>query len=122
MSKYKVMIDDNFHYMEEDERWEFGTFATAQRALAACRMLVDASLVGAYKAGMTAADLFDRYTSFGDEPFIVVLPGAPPAVKFSARAYASERATALCGAGLLPWLRRIWISARTRRLYAGRSK
>jgi hypothetical protein len=47
MSQYKVMVDDNFDYMEEDERWEFGTFATAQRALAACRVLVDASLVGA---------------------------------------------------------------------------
>jgi hypothetical protein len=41
MSLYKVMVDDNFHYREEDERWEFGTFAAAEAAIAACRKLVD---------------------------------------------------------------------------------
>jgi hypothetical protein len=32
MSPYKVMVDDNFHYMAEDERWEYGTFASAEEA------------------------------------------------------------------------------------------
>ena len=44
MSQYKVMVDDNFHYMDEDERWEYGTFPTVEEALAACRKVVDASL------------------------------------------------------------------------------
>jgi hypothetical protein len=121
MSQYKVMVDDNFHYMEEDERWEFGTFATAPDALAVCRNLVDGSLTDCHKRGMTASDLYDRYLSFGDEPFVVAAAGAPP-VDFSARAYAQDRAAALCGAGPLAWLRRAWIRVRTRRLYAGRSK
>jgi hypothetical protein len=45
MSPYKVMVDDNFHYMAEDERWEYGTFATAEEALDACRRLVDEALL-----------------------------------------------------------------------------
>jgi hypothetical protein len=45
MSPYKVMVDDNFHYMEEDERWEYGTFATAEEALDACRRLVDEAMI-----------------------------------------------------------------------------
>src|SRR5580700_9104705 len=66
---FKVMVDDNFHYMDEDERYEHGTFATVEEAIAACRKLVDQSLADCYKPGMTAAELYDQYTSFGDEPF-----------------------------------------------------
>jgi hypothetical protein len=91
MASYKVMVDDNFHYMDEDERWELGSFATSAEALAACRKLVDESLVEEYRDGATAEQLFDRYTSFGDEPFVVALDGAPK-VDFSARTYARERA------------------------------
>ena len=29
MSPYKVMVDDNFHYMAEDERWEYGKIGRA---------------------------------------------------------------------------------------------
>ena len=90
MSPYKVMIDDNFHYMDEDERAEHGTFATAAEALDACRGLVDRSLVAEYKNGATAEELYARYTSFGDDPFIVAL-GDAPKVEFSAHAYARER-------------------------------
>jgi hypothetical protein len=99
MSLYKVMVDDNFHYMEEDERWEFGTFATAEAAIAACRKLVDESLVGEYRPGMTVEELYDRYTSFGDEPFIVAQSGAPTGTDFSARDYARSRIETLCAAG-----------------------
>jgi hypothetical protein len=99
MSHYKVMVDDNFHYMEEDERWEFGTFATAEAAIAACRKLVDKSLVEEYRPGMTAKELYDRYTSFGDEPFIVAQSGAPTPAVFSARDYARSRIETLCAGG-----------------------
>jgi hypothetical protein len=46
------MVDDNFHYMEEDERRELGTFATLEEALAACRTLVDRWLADNHKPGM----------------------------------------------------------------------
>jgi hypothetical protein len=98
VSPYKVMVDDNFHYMEDDERWEYGTFATADEALAACRRLVDGSLLEEYRDGATAEKLYDRYTSFGDEPFAVALDGAEK-VEFSARNYARERAQELTASG-----------------------
>ena len=91
MSPYKVMVDDNFHYMAEDERWEYGTFATAEEALDACRRLVDEALLEDYRDGATAEQLFVRYTSFGDDPFVVALDDAPK-VEFSAQTYAEQRA------------------------------
>jgi hypothetical protein len=94
MPQYKVMVDDNFHYMEEGERREYGMFATAEDAIAACRRLVDQSLAEEYRAGMTAPQLYDRYTSFGDEPFVVAPSGAAK-VDFSARDYAQCRVEAL---------------------------
>ena len=102
MSQYKVMVDDNFHYMEEDERWEYGTFPTAAAAFAACRKVVDESLIAEYRLGMTATQLYDRYTSFGDEPFIIAPHGASEDVTFSARDYARSRVEALCAAGFRP--------------------
>jgi hypothetical protein len=97
MSNYRVMIDDNFHYMEEDERRELGTYASVEEALAACRDVVDAWLAANYKPGMSPAELIEQYKSFGDDPFIVTLPGAPAAAaKFSAWDYATRRAQELC--------------------------
>jgi hypothetical protein len=98
MALYKVMVDDNFHYMDEDERWELGSFASADEALAACRELVDESLVEEYRDGATAEQLFDRYASFGDEPFVVALDGAPK-LDFSARTYAERRVRELTAPG-----------------------
>ena len=98
MSPYKVMVDDNFHSMKQDERWEYGTFATADEALAACRRLVDEALLEEYRDGATAAQLFVRYSSFGDDPFIIALDDAPK-VEFSARAYAEQRAQELTAPG-----------------------
>jgi hypothetical protein len=91
MSRYKVVVDDNFHYMDEDERSEHGTFATAAEALDACRRRVDESLLPEFKDGDTADELYERYASFGDDPFVVVL-GDAPKVEFSAHIYARERA------------------------------
>jgi hypothetical protein len=98
MSPYKVMVDDNFHYMKEDERWEYGTFASAEEALAACRRLVDEALLEEYRDGATAEQLFVRYSSFGDDPFIVAL-GDAPKVEFSAQEYAQQRALELTAPG-----------------------
>ena len=114
MSPYKVMVDDNFHYMAEDERWEYGTFATAEEALDACRRLVDEALLEEYRDGATAEQLFVRYTSFGDDPFIVALDDAEK-VDFSASAYAEQRAMELTMAGPVGVERR-WPRFRQRRV------
>jgi hypothetical protein len=93
--QYTVMVDDNFHYMDQDERWQYGTFASADEAIAACRHLVEQSLTEHYKPGMTAGELCAQYTSFGDDPFVIAPEGCEK-VSFSARDYASERAEAMC--------------------------
>jgi hypothetical protein len=94
------MVDDNFHYQDSDERWEHGSFSTAAEALAACRRVIDESLLHEYsEGGVTAEKLYDRYGSFGDEPFVVAPQGAPK-VDFSARSYARARAIELTAAVL----------------------
>ena len=97
MPRYKVMVDDNFHYQDSDERWEQGTYETVEEALAACRGIVDQSLQEEYRPGISAEALYRRYLSFGDDPFIVVLDGSDDRATFSAWSYAKERCRAICG-------------------------
>jgi hypothetical protein len=97
MPRYRVMVDDNFHYQDAEERWEHATFETVEEALAACRALVDRLLEEEYRPGISAEGLYDRYTSFGDDPFIMVLDGADDSATFSAWGYAKERCRVICG-------------------------
>jgi hypothetical protein len=45
---YKVMVDDNFHYMNKNE---LGAFATADETITACKRIVDEDLVAAEQGG-----------------------------------------------------------------------
>jgi hypothetical protein len=91
VSAYKVLIDDNFHYMDESERVEHGVFATADEAVAACKQIVDECLGPMLQPGMTAAELYAQYVGFGDDPFVVPVDPNDPPVAFSAWKYAKER-------------------------------
>jgi hypothetical protein len=73
MGHYKVVVDDNFHYMESSCRNVHGTCKTAREAIAACRGIVDRSLEEGYQPGMSAEGLYDCYVRFGDDPFIEML-------------------------------------------------
>ena len=64
--------------------------------LAVCRGLVDKSLKEEYRSGISAKSLYDRYTSFGDDPSIVVLDGTDDRAIFSAWNYAKKRCTVIC--------------------------
>jgi hypothetical protein len=88
------MVDDNFHYMDESERYFHGEFATCAEALAACRVIVDEYLLSAYKPDMTAIQLWSSYSNFGEDPFILT---SDEQCRFSAWTYARERCDALCG-------------------------
>jgi len=96
MPRYRVMVDDNFHYQDLDERREQGTYESLEEALAVCRRAVDQSLAEEYRPGMSADALYDRYVSFGDDPFIEVLDGADDRATFSAWSYAKERCRIVC--------------------------
>jgi hypothetical protein len=92
MSRYKVMVDDNFHYMEEDERYELGTFSTLEEAIAACKKMVDDDLIAfAKERNYTPDELYDYYTSFGSDPFVVALDSEEDRPAFSAWNYAKEQ-------------------------------
>src|SRR4051812_10883819 len=88
---YRVFIDDNFAYQNEAERIAHGEFETAHEALAACHFIVGQFLDSAFEPGMTAAALYERYVSFGDDPFIVPPNSKDPSVTFSAWEYARDR-------------------------------
>jgi hypothetical protein len=91
---FTVLIDDNFHYMDESERTAGGSFATAEEAIAEARRIVDRSLHEFYKPGITFADLMSAYCMFGEDPFIRSDASPCP---FSARDYARARCAELCG-------------------------
>ena len=93
VTPYRVLVDDNFHYRDESERYTLGTFATCAEAMAACRRIVDEFLLDQYKPGMAAEELCSLYTGFGEDPFIV---GADPTCRFSAWSYATARCAEIC--------------------------
>jgi hypothetical protein len=97
MREYQVLVDDNYHYMDPDERYTYGIYETPEEALAVCRQIVDQCLREGYEPGMSADALYSHYTSFGDDPFIVVPGGGGEDVKFSAWDYAKERCRVICG-------------------------
>jgi hypothetical protein len=96
---FQVFVDDNFHYMDENERYRDGAFPTCEAAIEACRRIVDEYLGSAYRPGMTAAELYQSYTMFGEDPFIISPSGATCA--FSAWDYARLRCQALDRQGTL---------------------
>lgn len=91
---YTVRVDDNYHYMDADERYTHGQYETLEDALKAAKEIVDDCLSSAYKSGMSADTLYQNYTSFGADPFIV----GPEDSKFSAWEYAKARCEVLCTA------------------------
>ena len=89
---FQVFVDDNYHFMDEDERYELGSFPTKEAAVEAARRIVDDWLRSAYRPGMTAKQLFESYTSSGEDPFVV----GEERVTFSAWDYAKQRCNELC--------------------------
>jgi len=73
MPQYKVLVSDNYHYGDPDDRYEHGAFDTLDAAAAACRAIVESSLSELHAPGMSAGELYHRYQLFGADPFIVVL-------------------------------------------------
>jgi hypothetical protein len=92
---FKVFVDDNYHYQDESERYEQGEYESYEAAVAACKLIVDQYLAGAFKEGMNAAELYKSYVSFGEDPFVV--PN-PEGVLFSAWDYAKQRCLEICDA------------------------
>jgi hypothetical protein len=92
--KYKVFVDDNFHYMDESERYAHGEFDSCERAVEACKRIVDEFFLSYDLDSVTPEYLWQQYAFFGVDPFVV---STDPNCRFSARDYASQRCRELCG-------------------------
>ena len=85
---FDIFIDDNFHYMDESERFHHGTFDTLEEAVTEARRIVEKSVRSFFKPGMSFDALWMQYKAFGDDPFFT-------SGGFSAWSYAAEFAQAL---------------------------
>lgn len=90
---YKVMVDENSHYMDEAERYEHAHFHSCGEAIAACKKIVDDYLLANYNPSMTVEELYRSYTTFGEDPFVLT---TDEQCQFSAWDYARQRCEALC--------------------------
>ncbi|HVT58990.1 MAG TPA: hypothetical protein VHR45_11375 [Thermoanaerobaculia bacterium] len=92
---YRIVVYDNFHYMDESESYERSeAHADCASAVAACQLIVDEFLLAGLKEGISADELFAQYTSFGEDPTIV--PPGSECCEFSAWTYAKQRCQELC--------------------------
>ena len=82
--KYKVYIDDNYHSMDESERYEVGSYNSLEKALEKCKKITIRSLEDLYEKGITPEKLSAQWSMFGEDPFIV---GGGGPVPFSARKF-----------------------------------
>ena len=99
MPNYRVLINDNAHYMDESERADHGVFGDADGAIAACKEIVDDELNTMWKPGTTAKELYKLYVAFGPVPFVVPHSPRDPGVEFSAWTYAKKRCKDLASSG-----------------------
>ena len=90
---YQVMVNDNFHYMDESERYRLAVFDSCPEAIATCKQLVDDYLLSAYKPGMTSAQLWESYVTFGEDPYILTTNRQ---CSFRAWDYARQRCEEIC--------------------------
>ena len=96
MVGFTVYVDDNYHYMDEDERWTLGVFGSAAEAVSAAKDLVTKSVEHMHEAGMSAEQVFARYQAFGDDPFVV--GDGAECRSFHAWTFAEEESQRLYGA------------------------
>ena len=84
---YRVMVDDNFHFMDEEERHCHGELRATAEALECGEG--DGGGLGRGIGDGGGKALPRLYMAFGDDPFIVAFGGAEePGEKFSAWDYA----------------------------------
>jgi hypothetical protein len=84
--RYTVMLDDNFHYMDEEHRYKYGEFSTCEKAVAACKKIVDEDLRDMLKQGVKLEELSATWSLYGSDPYIV-----GGSSRFSARDYVTEK-------------------------------
>jgi len=85
---YVVYVDDNFHHRDESERYKLGEYKSCREAVAACVKIVEEYLEQGYSDTVTYEELYQGYTTFGEDPFII---SKDKNCSFSAWDYAKKR-------------------------------
>lgn len=94
---FQIFIADNWDY-HESSRVPVASCDTLAEAIAECQSRVDADLRGLRKPGMEPQALFEAYTTYGEDPWILGGKLNDP-VPFSAWDYARERCKEICREG-----------------------
>lgn len=68
--KYHVFIDENFHFMDESERYSSGDFDSYSEAVDKCKEIIDEFLESAITANDTSESLYMCWLMYGENPFI----------------------------------------------------
>ncbi len=85
---YTVFVDDNSHYMDKSERYKLGDFDSCEKAVKACKKIVDEFFARVTPGKSSYKELWQGYSMFGEDPFIVC---DDRGCKFSAWDYAKQR-------------------------------
>jgi hypothetical protein len=72
--KFQVLVDDNFHYMDEGERSLAGAFDRYDAALAKAKAIVRMSVEECAVGKESADEIIACYKMFGDDPWIHPTP------------------------------------------------
>jgi len=89
--KYTVYVDDNFHYMDENERYTEGEYDSKEEAIAVMKKIVDDCILSAFNQdrSTTADFLYAGYQMGGVDPWCM-------GTGFMAWDYAKELCEKLC--------------------------
>lgn len=68
--KYKVFVDDNYHYSDEGERYAVGAYDSLKEALEKREEISIKSLVSLLENGITPDQLHTQCLMFTEHPFI----------------------------------------------------
>ena len=93
MKYYKIYLDENSHYLDENDRQYLGAYETAEDAIKAAEGIIDESLRQNYEPGLKPEQLYKQYRAYGEDPFIV---SDDKNIDFSAMVYAKYRCKEIC--------------------------
>jgi hypothetical protein len=92
--KYRIIVDDNFHFMDESESYNSGSFSTYEEAVAKCKTIIDDFLGDAVRPDDTPEGLYSTFVMYGETPHIC----GEKLGNFSATDYARQRCSDLTNA------------------------
>ena len=94
-NKYYLRIYDNYHFVDEEEAYNSGSYDTYEEAVVAAKIRIDDGLAYDLKFGIKPEDLNLYFSMFGEAP--VVIPYDPNVKEpFSALDYARTKAEEIC--------------------------